>query len=135
MVRGEVPSHHSGFYITECTWMRKHGWRTPEWKLHVALEPDFHFKPEIELYNMILDPNEDHNVADENPAVVTALRAQMDAWIARREAETGRPNPMFTNLNWHGGAGGVEGPFTSSQQAYDSLHIGDPGAAQRLQGR
>jgi len=29
LVRGEVPSHESEFYITECTWMRKHGWRTP----------------------------------------------------------------------------------------------------------
>ena len=25
------------------------------------------------------------------------------------------------------------GPFKTSQQAYDTLHIGDPGAAQRLQ--
>jgi arylsulfatase A-like enzyme len=45
MIRGEVASHESEFYITECTWMRKHGWRTPQWKLMIALEPDFHFKP------------------------------------------------------------------------------------------
>jgi arylsulfatase A-like enzyme len=31
MVNGEVSSYESEFYITECTWMRKHGWRTPEW--------------------------------------------------------------------------------------------------------
>ncbi len=30
MVRGEVASHESEFYITECTWMRKHGWRARE---------------------------------------------------------------------------------------------------------
>ena len=40
------------FYIKECTWMRKHGWRIPECKLIIALEPDFHFKPEMELYNL-----------------------------------------------------------------------------------
>lgn len=56
MARGEVASYESEFYITECTWMRKHGWRTPEWKLIQALEPDFHFKPEIELYNLVTDP-------------------------------------------------------------------------------
>ena len=56
MVRGEVASHASEFYITECTWMRKHGWRTPEWKLIEALEPDFHFKPPVELYNLAEDP-------------------------------------------------------------------------------
>ncbi|MCA1595613.1 MAG: sulfatase-like hydrolase/transferase, partial [Chloroflexi bacterium] len=62
MIEGEVASLHSDFYITECTWMRKHGWRTPEWKLIVALEPDFHFKPEVELYNLITDPLENRNV-------------------------------------------------------------------------
>ena len=58
MVRGEVASHESEFYITECTWMRKHGWRTPQWKLILALEPDFHFKPPVELYNLVEDPQE-----------------------------------------------------------------------------
>ena len=63
MAKGKKSSHASSFYITECTWMRKHGWRTPEWKLIVALEPDFHFKPEVELYNLIEDPDENRNVA------------------------------------------------------------------------
>ncbi len=134
LVRGERASNWSEFYITECTWMRKHGWRTPEWKLHVALEPDFHFKPEVELYNLVEDPNEDRNLAAELPDVAAYLRGRMEAWIAKRTAETGQPNPMDTNLNWHGSTE-HQGPFTSSQQAYDTLHIGDPGAAARLQAR
>jgi arylsulfatase A-like enzyme len=133
MVRGEVASFESEFYITECTWMRKHGWRTPEWKLIIALEPDFHFKPKIELYNLIQDPHEDRNVADEQPAVVKLLRARMEAWIAKREQETGIKNPMLTQGDWHGHKG--VGAFKSSQQAYDTLHIGDVGAAQRLQAK
>ena len=36
LVDGTVRSYDSEFYITECTWMRKHGWRTPQWKLMVA---------------------------------------------------------------------------------------------------
>jgi len=131
MVRGEVNSHESSFYITECTWMRKHGWRTPEWKLMRALEPDFHFKPAVELYNLVEDPDENVNLASEAPGVVEALTGQMEAWIARREAETGLPNPMHHQGDWHGHAG--VGPFTSSQQAYDTLHIGDPNQAARLQ--
>lgn len=118
------------FYITECTWMRKHGWRTPEWKLIHALEPDFHFKPEVELYNLIKDPDENNNVAEEEPEVVAMLEARMQAHIAKREKETGRRNPIYTNLDWHGlGCG----PFKTSQQAYDSMHIGDVGAAKALQ--
>lgn len=134
LVREERASNYSEFYITECTWMRKHGWRTPEWKLIVALEPDFHFKPEVELYNLILDPGENNNLAEKEPGVVAALRARMDAWIERREREKKITNPMFTNLQWHGSKE-HEGAFTSSQEAYDTLHIGSPGAAARLQAR
>jgi arylsulfatase A-like enzyme len=131
LISGEVVSFDSEFYITECTWMRKHGWRTPEWKLMIALEPDFHFKPEIELYNLIQDPEENNNLAEEKPEVVDFLRTRMEAWIARREEATGLPNPMHHQGDWHGHEG--IGAFTSSQQAYDTLHIGDPDQAAQLQ--
>ena len=131
MIHGEEPSHESEFYITECTWMRKHGWRTPEWKLIVALEPDFHFKPPVELYNLVQDPDENVNLAEREPQVVALLKQRMEAWIAKREAETGLPNPMHTQGDWHGHEG--VGAFKTSQQAYDTLYIGDPREAARLQ--
>ncbi len=133
MIEGKVVSHDSEFYITECTWMRKHGWRTPQWKLMIALEPDFHFKPEIELYNMVEDPEENNNLAEQEPGVVAALRDRMDAWIAKREAETGLPNPIHHQGDWHGQEG--VGAFKTSQQAYDTLHIGDPTQAAQLQAK
>ncbi|MCB0070418.1 MAG: sulfatase [Caldilineaceae bacterium] len=133
MVRGEEASHESEFYITECTWMRKHGWRTPQWKLMIALEPDFHFKPEVELYNLIEDPEENNNLAEQQPAVVAMLRDRMNAWITKRESETGKPNPMYHQGDWHGHEG--VGAFKTSQQAYDTLHIGDPNQAARLQAK
>lgn len=120
----------SEFYLTECTWMRKHGWRTPEWKIIQSLEPDFHFKPEIELYNLIKDPEELKNVADQEPEVVQLLLNRLNAYIAKRESETGRKNPMVTNLNWHGMD---RGPFKTSKEAYDSMYIGSINTAQQLQ--
>ncbi len=131
MARGEVTSHPGEFYITECTWMRKHGWRTPIWKLIVALEPDIHFKPEVELYNLIEDPLENNNLAEQLPDVVAFLRGRMEQHISRRTAETGKPNPIYNQGDWHGHDG--VGAFKSSQQAYDTLHIGDPAQAARLQ--
>ena len=131
MVRGEVASHESEFYITECTWMRKHGWRTPEWKLILALEPDFHFKPPVELYNLVEDPDENKNLAETYPDIVATLETRMKKWIAKREAETGLKNPIMTQGDWHGHAD--VGPFKTSQQAYDTMHIGDPGQAAKLQ--
>ena len=131
LVKGERASNYSEFYISECTWMRKHGWRTPQWKLIVALEPDFHFKPEVELYDLVRDPGELDNIAQQESDVVRSLRRRLEEWVSRREQETGRTNPMATNTNWHGTD--HDGPFESSQQAYDSLHIGSVGAADKLQ--
>ena len=131
LVRGTKASNWSDFYITECTWMRKHGWRTPHRKPMVALAPDFHFTPAIELYNLVEDPLELRNLASKEPGMVAALRERMEKWIAKRERETGRTNPMYTNLQWHGTS--HDGAFETSQQAYDTLHIGSAGAANRLQ--
>ncbi|MCX7934878.1 MAG: sulfatase-like hydrolase/transferase [Planctomycetota bacterium] len=132
LLRGEPRVQEPEFYITECTWMRKHGWRTPEWKLIHALEPDFHFKPEIELYNLLTDPEENHNLAQAEPEVVRMLEARMQEHISRREEATGRRNPIYTNLNWHGKGCG---PFKTSQQAYESLYIGSPKTAKALQAK
>jgi arylsulfatase A-like enzyme len=128
--RGEAVPQECEMYITECTWMRKHGWRTPEWKLIVALEPDFHYKVPVELYNLVKDPQESVNLVDSEPETVAYLRARMEAHIAARTAATGRVNPMDTNLDWHGKGCG---PFQTSDQAYNTMHIGDPDTARRLQ--
>ncbi len=133
LMNGEITSYDSEFYITECTWMRKHGWRTPEWKLIVALEPDFHFKPPVELYNLIQDPDENNNLVDVHPDIVNVLETRMKSWILQREQETGLTNPIMTQGDWHGHKG--VGPFKSSEQAYNTMHIGDAGAAARLQAK
>ena len=133
LMNGEITSYESEFYITECTWMRKHGWRTPEWKLIVALEPDFHFKPPVELYNLIQDPDENNNLVDAHPDIVNVLETRMKSWILQREQETGLTNPIMTQGDWHGHKG--VGPFKTSEQAYNTMHIGDAGAAARLQAK
>jgi arylsulfatase A-like enzyme len=130
LLKGKERVPEPEFYLTECTWMRKHGWRTPQWKLIHALEPDFHFKPEVELYDILRDPEENNNIAAQEPGVVKMLEERMQAWIARREKETGRTNPIYTNLNWHGKG---TGPFKSSEEAYNAMRIGSIATAQKLQ--
>ncbi|MBT3375360.1 MAG: sulfatase [Lentisphaerae bacterium] len=135
LVKGKKENFDTEFYITECTWMRKHGWRTPEWKLIRALEPDFHFKPPVELYNLLADPDENNNLADKEPEVVAYLTKRMEDFIAKREKEEGRTNPMLTQGAWHGHDEIGERGFKSSQEAYDTMHIGDPEQAAKLQAR
>jgi len=85
----------SEFYISECTWMRKQGWRTPVWKFWDALEPDFHNKPPVELYNLVEDPEESVNLADKEPKVVDMLRQRMNKWLDKRCRQTGKSNPIL----------------------------------------
>ncbi|WP_059102617.1 sulfatase family protein [Shouchella shacheensis] len=132
MISEEETERVSEFYITECTWMRKHGWRTEDWKLIQALEPDFHFKPMTELYNLVQDPKENNNVAAEEPEVVALLQQRMEDHIKKREKETGRSNPMYTNTGYHGLD---RGPFQTSQEAYDSLYLGSITKARSLQAK
>jgi len=117
-------------YLTEATWMRKHGWRTPEWKLILALEPDFHFKPPVELYNLILDPLELTNVAEQEPEVVAMLTARLERYIAERKQAWNTENPVDTAAAIWNDTGKA---FSSSEEAYNGLFIGDPDAAQNLQ--
>ena len=95
LINGERPTNYTEFYLTECTWMRKRGWRTPEWKIICALEPDFHNKPPIELYNLTEDPDENVNLAEEEPKVVEVLKERMERWVEKRMSETGKPDPIL----------------------------------------
>jgi arylsulfatase A-like enzyme len=132
LMHGQPRLQEPEMYITEATWQRKHGWRTPQWKLIRALEPDFHFHPEVELYNLLTDPHEDNNVAEQEPSVVQMLTERMHTHIAKRTKQTGRPNPIYVNTWWHGHG---EEAFKTSAQAYNTMHIGSPKAAQKLQAK
>jgi len=83
-------------YMTECAWMRKRGVRTRRHKLILARETDYYGNPDLELYDLQADPGEQHNLADEQPAVVRRLQGMLDAWLQRRLAETGLPDPIET---------------------------------------
>lgn len=82
-------------YLLESTWMKKYGWRTNEWKLIIDIEDPHHQTPPIELYHLPTDPLEQHNLADQRPEIVAALRARCEAFRDRRIAETGRDDPLL----------------------------------------
>ena len=90
---GEAPEY-AELHLTENTWMKKRGIRTPEWKLIVSLEPDLHGFPMVELYHIAQDPAEKVNVAEEYPEVVAELRGRMEEHVRRRTQTTGLPDPL-----------------------------------------
>lgn len=86
---------HDAVYLTENAWMRKRGWRTNRWKLIVETghTPAVYNKSSDELYDLVRDPDETQNLIHELPKVAQQLRAQLEAFVARRLQETGLPDP------------------------------------------
>jgi arylsulfatase A-like enzyme len=81
-------------YCTECTWMKKRAWRTDRYKLISALEPDFHGGPDLELYDLEVDPGETANLAEVQPGLAQELLDALESHVARRIRATGRPDPL-----------------------------------------
>ena len=96
-----------------------------EWKLIVALEPDFHFKPPVELYNLVEDPGENVQPGRERARRGGPAEGRMEAWIAKRETgdRPAQPDAHPGRLARPRGRRALQ----VLQQAYDTLHIGDPG--------
>lgn len=87
---GARDRNYSEVFLSEATWEVKRGVRTDQWKFIRSVELDRHGRPAKELFDLEADPDEQRNVADAQPEIVTALEHRLDDWVARRLAETGR---------------------------------------------
>jgi arylsulfatase A-like enzyme len=87
---------------SEATWMCKWAYRTDEYKLIVAREPDLYGGPPVELYDLAADPEETVNLADIRPDVRDAMRAEFEGWLERRLAARGRRrDPVAAHGSMH----------------------------------
>ena len=81
----------------EATWQAKWAIRTETEKLIVSREPDFHNTPPRELYDLTADPAETRNLALEQWERVDELEAELEEWIAKGLAKSGRAeDPLRT---------------------------------------
>ena len=77
--------------------MKKRGWQTQKWKLIVETgdTPAVYGTPDLELYDLEEDPDEVYNLSEEADDIVARLKADMEAFLQRRLAETGLPDPTI----------------------------------------
>ncbi len=74
----------------ECTWMAKRALREEGRKLIVSREPDFYGKPERELYDLVEDPGEQHNLADMDSDLARDMEARLESELGDRLRRAGR---------------------------------------------
>lgn len=88
-----------------------------------------------ELYDLVADPAEAHDIAGDHPAVVSDLRARYEAWFAdvsatrgyappRIQIGTPHENPVvLTRQDWHGAPG-----YSDANLGWWEVHVSRPGA-------
>jgi len=74
----------------ECSWQAKWSLRTDRYKFILAREPDLYGTPMRELYDLVVDPGEEHNIAEERPDIAADMEAELEGWIAERLQEMGK---------------------------------------------
>lgn len=98
-MRGETEEPVRDFVVSqECTWQMKWSIRTERHKFIVAREPDFYGTPMRELYDLQADPDELHNIAEDQPDVARELETRLEAWLAEMMAKNGLDrDPLVTH--------------------------------------
>ena len=87
---GERDGNYDELFLSEATWEVKRAYRNSKWKFIHSFEPDPHNRPLQELFDLEADPTEQNNIAEQHPEIVAELKGRLDAWVAKRLAETGR---------------------------------------------
>jgi arylsulfatase len=92
VITGEVEDHRNVIMLSECTWQAKRGMRTKDWKYIRCWDPGIYERTGVELYDIVADPGEQHDVSAEHPDVAAKMDAFMDGWLDAQHA--GRADPM-----------------------------------------
>jgi len=93
----------------ESSWQSKWSLRTDQYKFILSRVQDFYNNPMRELYDLQEDPQEEKNIAEEEPKIADEMEAELEAWIAERlKAQGDEKDPLLEHGisllegNWDG---------------------------------
>ena len=82
----------------ECTWQMKWAMRTMTHKFILARQPDMYGTATRELYNLVNDPHEHNNIAEEDTELAQSLETQLESWVSDQMAGNGlREDPLISH--------------------------------------
>lgn len=87
---GVRDGNYEELFFSEATWEVKRAMRIERWKFIDSIEPDPHGRPMQELFDLLADPAEQHNVIADHPDAARKLEDRLHAWVKCRMDEVGR---------------------------------------------
>lgn len=87
---GDSKAGHTRIISAENTWQSSWSLRTETHKLILARDIEYTGRRERELYDLIRDPDENHDIAAEQPALADAMQKELQQWIDDRLKALGK---------------------------------------------
>ena len=93
LIEDKTQEGYQEIYTSECNWRAVRAIRTKEWKLIKAVDKGrVYDMPARELYNLKMDPGENHNLVEEEKEVADELDFRMQKWLEEKLGN--RPDPL-----------------------------------------
>jgi arylsulfatase len=86
----EEPSGYDRVIGLESTWQAKYYLRNSQYKFILARQPDLLGNPDRELYDLQADPDENHNIATEEPKLAAEMENELESWLAQKLESLGK---------------------------------------------
>jgi arylsulfatase A-like enzyme len=84
-------------YSNMGVWTAKRAYRRGRWKLIKTLDKSFWDTPDIELFDVISDPQEINDIAKDKPSLVDELELRMERWLKDKIGKKIDPLELIVN--------------------------------------
>ena len=96
-IAGEEDKGTEEIYSNMGVWTAKRAFRKGRWKIIKTLDKSFWETPDIELFDVLNDPQETHDVANDHSSLVDELELRMERWLKDQIGKKIDPLELIVN--------------------------------------